>query len=81
MVSESPSKGCSDCSLSLGVSFDGKVPDASGSSDDELAHSIDEGSNPEKSKDLVIENVSGCVAPLDVSHKAPWFITSLWLSN
>lgn len=81
MVSESPIEGGSNSSTSLGISVHGEVPDARGSSNNKLTHSVDESSNPEKAEDLVPENVSGSVAPFNMGKETPWVFTSFWLSD
>lgn len=75
MVSETPVEGGTDSSTSLGVRVHSEVPDAGGSGNDELAKSINEGSNPEKSEKLVPHNISSGVTPFDGSHEVKWSIT------
>jgi hypothetical protein len=81
VVSESPPESSSHSSSSLGVSVVGEVPDAARSSNDELAKSIDESSYPQESKDLIPEDVSCLIAPLDLSGELKRGVSGNWGSH
>ena len=66
VVPETPSEGSSDGSLSLSISGDSEVPDASRASNDKLAHTVHECRHPEETEDLVVESVSCLLTPFDV---------------
>lgn len=69
MLGEEPLDRGKNGGLDEGVTLSLEEPDASGAGDNELAAPDNESVHPEESEDLVEEDVSGLVVPLDFSNK------------
>ena len=80
MISESPPQAAADASLSTSITVNLEVPDASRSSNCELAYAHDESIDPEEHENLVEGNVTSLVTPLHLCDELV-ARARLWLTN